>query len=263
MINMKRHDFMEYNTTEHGLENSIEILVRDLLPHVADRTIIDGGNFQIRDGNYKTHYISTATFRAAVKLYKRVKDENKAGKLKRRVALAFLIDDFSIKIAGFKLPDEYEQILNRHGIRHNEILYFRESNLKNRCRNTMMRLLAKTGGEAFSKEMDFSKNRDAIFLECEAKSPEKRVLVGTIHREAEAPTPFGAMLLAQRPLDIEKRGYRLAINFMHTGSYEDKAGKFVDVYYELGGRMKVINAYFEDKNAGININIAAYKAPPF
>ena len=243
----------------NNLENSIETLTKELLPHIVDGTIIEGGNFKIREGNYKTHYLSTATFKTAVTLYKKVKNENRKFKLKRRVTLAFMIDDFSIKGVEFKLPDEYVRVLEQQGINQQEIFYFKESNLKNRSRNTLIRLLTKPDDAGITVEKEYSTDHDAIFLHYGAKSSGKKALVATVHKEALAPTPFGRMLLAQKLLDVEKKGYKLAINLMHEDSYEDKTGQFVDVCSKLGGKIKVINAYFKELDSRVIIDVTSHK----
>jgi len=58
---------------------------------------------------------------------------------------------------------------------------------------------------------------------------------------------------------LKKKGYKLAINLMHEDSYEDKTGQFVDVCSKLGGKIKVINAYFKELDSRVIIDVTSHK----
>ncbi|MFA6255234.1 MAG: hypothetical protein WC675_04385 [Patescibacteria group bacterium] len=226
----------KYKVTKKGLGGTIDRLADDLLPFVANGTIINGGNFQIREGIYKTHYLATATFEAATLLYKKSKTKNK------KVTLSFLIDNFSIRNKGFKMPKEYLKIQKKYNINPKKILYFKENQLRNRAARILLKQLTK-------KEV----NQGSIFIK--SKLPKQKFEVARIHKMLKIFTPLGTALLAQQLFDSEKQGNKVAVNLMHEGSYESKGGANAFVYHLLGGKMKVLNVYFREKAKKIEIEV--------
>lgn len=142
----------EYKTTKENLEKTIEQIVDDLLPNITDNTIIDGGNFQIRNEIYKTHYLATATFQTAALLYKKSKEQYK------EVELSFLIDNFGIRKQTFKLPKEYLEILKKHTIKSEEIIYFKESHLRNRATRLIKNNINKISDQILNCKIVKSRN---------------------------------------------------------------------------------------------------------
>ncbi|MDD4900715.1 MAG: hypothetical protein PHS62_01215 [Patescibacteria group bacterium] len=230
----------KYRVRRERLDETTARLVKDLWPHVIDGTIINGGNFQIRDGIYRTHYLATASFKAAVLLFKRAKSKNK------KATLSFLIDNFSIRDKVFKIPKEYLKILKENHISLKAVFYFKESQLRNRAGRHLVKRIS--GGKLKAKNLFYEV---AHFF--------RKIEIARKHKTLKVFTPLGTALLTQQLFDSEKLGNKVAMNLMHEGSYVSKNNANALVYHSLGGKMTVINVYFKERADHIIIEASLHK----
>ena len=231
------------------MDQAIVDLVNELLPSVVDKTIVEGGNFQIRDGRYQVHPLCASTFKAAVQLVSCVKEAGKDEKDGRKVRLGFLVDNFSIRGKEFRFHDEYYSLLEQYNIGFREIALFWESNLRNRAKNSIIKCVK---GESIV--LDQCECGDGIRRQC-FLTTDAKLKVANLHDSLKIPTPVGCALLAQKLLDCEKAGYKMAISFMHEGSYEVKDCSFVDVFRIFGGKIPVVNVWFREKGDKVQVSI--------
>jgi len=228
------------------MSQAISDLVNEFLPSVVSGTIVEGGNFQIRDGRYQVHPLCVSTFKAAVQLVSRVKEAGKGEKDMSKVRLGFLVDNFSIRGKEFRFPDEYYSLLEKYNLGFREVALFWESNLRNRAKNSIIKCV-----EEGSIALDGGSKGKKCFLTMD----DSKLKVANLHDDLKIPTPVGRSLLAQKLLDCENAGYRMAISFMHEGSYEVKDCSFVDVFHLFGGTIPVVNVWFAEKEDGIQISV--------
>src|SRR3989338_1748303 len=217
---------------------TIHQLVDMLLPHVIDGTVIEGGHFLLECFGQHTKPNVTLegklTFEAAVQLYAKAKMQGK------KVALAFLVADFSIQSSQreefnrtFRLPPEYLEILQKYCVAESEIILFRESNLRNRSNASMKKGLK----DGLITEIITSEGKAYVT----AAGP-----ISSIQSEGRNPVANCRMLIAQELDDKELAGFTRAINFCDSVAYKCQ-GRYALVYQTLlRGRMDVINAYFHD-----------------
>lgn len=229
------------------LPEAIDKLTDQLLPRVTDGTVIDGGNFMIRNGEYWMNPLSTATFEAAAMLLKKARGADAGSEHPRKVQLAFLVDNFSFpNRKNFQLPEEYLQILKKYGIDPKEIIFFYENTLRNQVTRRIKSQLVspeaarRTGKGVFiTQPSPTNQKMRPIYV-----SQGSGTGIARMHRTLKMPTPVGTALLAEKLLRSEEQGSRNAINLMDWGSYLCRDGSNADVYHDLGGTMPVTSVYF-------------------
>lgn len=231
------------------LDQAISDVVKEILPNVVDKTIVEGGNFQIRGGKYQVHPICTSTFKAAVQLVSGVREADKSKQNSRQVRLGFLVDNFSIRGKEFRFPDDYYSLTENFDIGFREVALFWESNLRNRAKNSIIKCVD-NGSIVLDQHECGDGTKSQCFL-----AADDNLKVANLHDELKVPTPIGCALLAQKLLDCEKAGYKMAISFMHEGSYEVKDCSFVDVFRLFGGKIPVINVWFAEQGDSVQIKI--------
>jgi len=253
-----------YSTTRERMDSTINQLVSDLLPYVVNRTVVDGGNFQIRDGIYLMNYAATATFEVATQLCTRARSEGKD------VTQTFLVDDFGlVNNSGaqrqFEWPNSYLEIMARHGISPSEVKKFYETNLRNRADTTFRKFLKlireeKLGGAEYPSGVDPCSVFDWGAVNYFYIEDHKTIPLARNHAypNRKLTSQFGPSLLAQKLRDHESACYNLAINFMSEESYVVKDDGNAIVYYNMEGEIPVINVYFRERDGVINIDVTKY-----
>jgi hypothetical protein len=96
------------HTSPDQLNTTMDRILEGCFRYVIPGTVIQGGNFQIRNGEYKTNPLSTETFRAAVGLHRMAKEQG------IKTTLALLVDNLGGE-KTFDFPEEYLQILKADG----------------------------------------------------------------------------------------------------------------------------------------------------
>lgn len=225
----------------------INDLVDFLSTEIVDKTIIDGGHYLLEEIDGKVKHLlnpeSTLTFKAAVALFKKSKEDNK------KVALAFLVGDLSFPPEKrkkmneeFRLPPEYIKILKENKVDPSEVNLFFEANLRNKASRKIKSSIKKN--EAIEVGESYRMNFEKFGISCELSSE---------NLDKSKRVPVCRMIIAQELLDKEFSGYNKALNFCNADVYKC-IGKFASVYqFLLRGKMEVINIYFYKENEKLKI----------
>lgn len=224
------------------LQTDAEFL-NEIIPELRNNTLIDGGHYQLYQQNnkiiHKPNYLTKTAFTLAVALLKRAKEQN------INAAPGFLINDLGLddKARQFfknhvSLHPEYVNILHYSGLAQNEILFFYESNLRNRATKKIIKSGLKKGivkeesSILFVPELSESQKK-ATFLNQIGYNPAS-------NSQSSLPIPFCRAIMSQKLSDSTKPGYTNYINILTENEYKC-LGEFANLYHLFGGAFPVVN----------------------